>query len=221
MAWQMLQLTRITQFIEHQLKAIFAYIRNQVFFARRPCWWREQRIYSNSRQLKRHSCTYFIMFSSIVGIKRARYGEDSSRQGFVFTSSSHTWRSSSTMKSQPNSCGLDCKDYLERVLSTERIHLAVHAFYSVSSDFLHLGDDIVHEVAFDVSVVHVQVLLKFCVREFVSIFVFAVSFALLLYRIVRQMYELVRCLHRELLRSSSNIPKILVNASYPSLYQYP
>ncbi len=47
----------------------------------------------------RQGVTYLTAFSIMLGISRERYGADSSRQGFVFTSISHGFMSSSIMKS--------------------------------------------------------------------------------------------------------------------------
>ena len=51
------------------------------------------------RTLVTQKDTYFIAFSSILGINLANNGLDSSRQGFVLTSISHGLKSSSIMKS--------------------------------------------------------------------------------------------------------------------------
>lgn len=45
--------------------------------------------------------TYFNVFSTIAGMSRAKYGLESSKHGFVFTSISQTLRSSSIIKSYP------------------------------------------------------------------------------------------------------------------------
>jgi hypothetical protein len=45
---------------------------------------------------------YLSAFSTIVGIILLNSGQDSSRQGFVFTSISQTLKFSSIMKSSPN-----------------------------------------------------------------------------------------------------------------------
>jgi hypothetical protein len=51
----------------------------------------------NQKHIKFHP--YFTAFSIIVGIKRERYGAESSKQGLVLTSISQGFMSSSIMKS--------------------------------------------------------------------------------------------------------------------------
>lgn len=52
--------------------------------------------------------TYLIEFSTIAGINLARYGDESSKHGFVLTSISHGFRSSSNIKSYPKISKENC-----------------------------------------------------------------------------------------------------------------
>ena len=67
------------------------------------------------------SVTYFNAFSTIAGINRAKYGLDNSKHGFVFTSMSHTFISSSIMKSYPNISNEDVFLLESNFLETARI----------------------------------------------------------------------------------------------------
>jgi hypothetical protein len=88
----------------------------------------------------------------MVGISRERYGADNSKHGFVLTSMSQGFMSSSIMKSYPNiyTHFTEFVTYLESVVSSVRIDLPGASLDSVSCHFLELRDNFLDKVAFDV-----------------------------------------------------------------------
>lgn len=71
-------------------------------------WGRRVNGVNNNSNDSQQKDSYFIAFSIIAGIRRAKYGEESSRQGFVLTSISQGFRSSSSIKSYPKISNENC-----------------------------------------------------------------------------------------------------------------
>ena len=97
--WQVLELVGVVSLVPDQLEAVLKTVGDVVLLTVRQWRWWIDRVNRDSTAINKFSVTYFTAFSTMAGIKRARYGEESSRQGFVFTSISQGLRPSSNMKS--------------------------------------------------------------------------------------------------------------------------
>lgn len=138
------------------------------------------------------SATILIAFSSMLGIRRASKGLDSSKHGLVLTSIRNTLKSSSIMKSSPKTYKDDALEtYFKSVDPLVGVHLAPNCFHTVRGQLFKLRKNVSFKENALFCVILVQVVLKVSVGELVSSFVLTVVFCLLLDGVVCQMDQFV------------------------------